>query len=64
MTMLKVLKAFNTRVQRFKAGDEIPDDTDLSPHPVGGLTERGFLQAPSAPKSAKSKQAEMPAEQA
>lgn len=62
MTMLKVLKAFNTRVQRFKAGDEIADDADLAPHPVGGLIEHGFLQTPPTPKSVKSKPAEVPAE--
>ena len=58
MTMLKVLKAFNTRVQRFAAGDEVPDNTDLSPHTVDGLTTQGFLQAPQpAPKPTKSKPA-------
>lgn len=57
MTMLKVLKAFNTRVQRFKVGDEIAEDVDLSPHTVEDLTKRDFLAAPPASKPAKSKPA-------
>jgi hypothetical protein len=55
MTMLKVLKAFNTQLQRFKVDDEISETADLSPHTVEGLTKGGFLSAP--PKPAKSKPA-------
>jgi hypothetical protein len=54
--MTKVLKPFNTRVQRFAAGADVPDDADLSPHTVAGLTERGFLEgAPVASKPFKFK---------
>jgi len=55
MTMLKVLKPFTTRLQRFKAGDEIAEGTDLSPHTVDSLTKGGVL--PEPPKPAKSKPA-------
>jgi hypothetical protein len=58
MTMTKVLKAFNTRVQRFAAGSEVPDDADLAPHTLAGLTERGFLEGPPQAKPSKSKTAE------
>ncbi len=53
--MTKVLKPFNTRVQRFAAGADVPTDADLSPHTLEGLTSQGFLEAP--PKPAKSKPA-------
>lgn len=56
--MTKVLKPFNTRVQRFAAGSEVPDDAELSPHTVEGLTGQGFLQAPPAAKSSKPKAAD------
>lgn len=42
--MTKVLKPFNTRLQRFAAGDDVPDDADLSPHTVVTLTDLGFLE--------------------
>nr|WP_156941950.1 hypothetical protein [Mesorhizobium sp. LNHC220B00] len=54
--MIKVLKPFNTRVQRFAAGSEVADDADLSPHTVEGLTGQNFLEKPAKP--AKSKPAE------
>lgn len=44
MNMIKVLKPFNTATQRFKAGDEIPADADLTPHTLKGLSGR-FIEA-------------------
>lgn len=56
--MIKVLKSFKTRLQRFAEGDQVAETADLSPHTVEGLTKGGFLAAPAALKSAKSKPAE------
>jgi hypothetical protein len=55
--MSKVLKPFNTRLQRFKAGDDVPDDADLSPHTAEGLVGR-FIEAPPTPKAGRAKQPE------
>lgn len=51
--MTKVLKPFNTRVQRFPAGSEVAEDADLTPHSVEGLTSQGFLEKPAKPAKSK-----------
>jgi hypothetical protein len=43
---ITVNKAFNTSLQRFKTGDEIPDGADLSPHTVESLVDAGYLASP------------------
>ncbi|MER8540246.1 hypothetical protein NKH17_12405 [Mesorhizobium sp. M1334] len=55
--MIRVLKSFKTRLQRFAAGDHVAETADLSPHTVEGLMEGGFLNSPAAAKPAKSKPA-------
>lgn len=49
--MIKVLKAFNTRLRRYAAGDEILAGADLSPHTLESLAAGQFISAP--PKSSK-----------
>ncbi len=55
MTMLKVLKPFNTKIQRFAVGDEFAETADLSPHTVAGLTAGKFIAAPDKSVSTKAK---------
>lgn len=43
--MFKVKKPFNTTTQRFGAGDEVPESTDLNPHTADSLVAGGFLAA-------------------
>jgi hypothetical protein len=43
---ITVNKSFNTALQRFKAGDEIPDGADLAPHTVESLIDAGYLASP------------------
>ncbi|TIU02334.1 MAG: hypothetical protein E5W43_00900 [Mesorhizobium sp.] len=57
---LTVKKPFNTALQRFKAGDEIPDDTELFPHTAESLASGGFVGNP--PKSSKAKAEDKPTE--
>jgi hypothetical protein len=46
---LRVLKPFNSTLQRFRAGDDIADGADLSPHTAASLTAAGFLSEPAPP---------------
>lgn len=52
---LTVKKPFNTALQRFSVGDEIPDDTILYPHTPESLAGGGFVAAPPASKASKAK---------
>lgn len=53
--MTTVLKPFNTVQRRFKAGDELPADADLTPFSLADLEVGGFVSvdftpdAPAAP---------------
>ncbi|WP_183097244.1 hypothetical protein [Mesorhizobium sp. YM1C-6-2] len=58
MTMLKVLKPFNTRIQRFSAGDDVPDGADVGPHTIENLAAGKFIAEPDKPSGKKSKPAE------
>lgn len=40
---LRVLKPFNSQTRRFKAGDELPDNEDLSPHTFEGAKAAGLI---------------------
>ena len=44
MTLI-VAKPFNTTLQRFREGDEVAEDTNLSPHALGDLKKRKFIVA-------------------
>lgn len=45
-----VLKPFNSTLRRFKAGDHVSENDDLSPHSFAGLTVRKFIGDPKASK--------------
>lgn len=42
---LRVLKPFNSVNRRFKAGDELADNEDLSPHTLEGAKAAGLVAA-------------------
>lgn len=44
---ITVKKAFNTTLQRFKEGDAVPADADLSPHTIESLKAGGFIAVPA-----------------
>lgn len=51
--MIKVLKPFTTRLQKFSEGDKIAAEADLSPHTVTSLQHAGYLEAPAQKKPGK-----------
>lgn len=60
---LTVKKPFNSALQRFKAGDDIPDDANLFPHTAESLAAGGFIATPPSAKPAKSKTDDKPTEE-
>ncbi|RWQ56566.1 MAG: hypothetical protein EOS82_03470 [Mesorhizobium sp.] len=52
--MALVLKAFPTRLRRFKEGDRVSPQDDLSPQSFDGLANAGYIEKlPHASKSKK-----------
>lgn len=51
--MIKVLKPFTTRLQKFTEGDKIAADADLSPHTIASLQHAGYVEAPPSKKPGK-----------
>ncbi|TIP07799.1 hypothetical protein [Mesorhizobium sp.] len=51
--MALVLKAFPTRLRRFKEGDRVSTQDDLSPQSFEGLVDAGYIE--KLPHAAKSK---------
>lgn len=51
--MALVLKAFPTRLRRFKEGDRVSPQDDLSPQSFDGLADTGYIE--KLPHAAKPK---------